>query len=162
MPVRFRPRAPSISIGFALILQLPMENTPIPVNEREILQLREMINALRDELEKAQIERESSIQEVRQGYSSEITLLKDTIFALNTALSQKDIERTQALQALTQQTENAKKEHIGMINELRDELERERQRRDQLIQEKTLSLTQQVNELMQTADVLRQKMETKK
>jgi len=143
-------------------LQLPMENTPIPVNEREILQLREMINALRDELEKAQIERESSIQEVRQGYSSEITLLKDTIFALNTALSQKDIERTQALQALTQQTENAKKEHIGMINELRDELERERQRRDQLIQEKTLSLTQQVNELMQTADVLRQKMETKK
>ena len=139
-----------------------MENTPIPVNEREILQLREMINALRDELEKAQIERESSIQEVRQGYSSEITLLKDTIFALNTALSQKDIERTQALQALTQQTENAKKEHIGMINELRDELERERQRRDQLIQEKTLSLTQQVNELMQTADVLRQKMETKK
>ena len=47
-----------------------------------------------------------------------------------------------------------------MINELRIELERERNRRDQLIQERTVSLTQQVDELKQTANVLRQKIET--
>ena len=46
-----------------------------------------------------------------------------------------------------------------MINKLRDELEAECHRRDQLIQASTVSLTQQVNELKQTADVLRQKIE---
>jgi hypothetical protein len=74
-------------------------------------------------------------------------------------LEKKDIQRTQALQAMTQANEGERKEHIAMINELRTELEKERHRRDQLIQEKTLSLTQQVDELKQTANVLRQKIE---
>ena len=46
-----------------------------------------------------------------------------------------------------------------MINELRVELEAERHRRDQLIQESTVSLTRQVDELKQTANVLRKKIE---
>ena len=63
------------------------------------------------------------------------------------------------MQILTQKYENEKKESISMINKLRDELEAECHRRDQLIQASTVSLTQQVNELKQTADVLRQKIE---
>jgi len=136
-----------------------MENNSNLAHEREVKQLKEVIDALRQELEKGQSTLANQLQVLRQEYSSEIGLLKDTIFALNSTLGEKDQERQQSVQEVTRANESERKDHIGMINELRAELERERHRRDQLIQEKTLSLTQQVDELQQTANVLRQKIE---
>jgi hypothetical protein len=136
-----------------------MENNSNLAHEREVKQLKEVIDALRQELEKGQSILANQLQVLRQEYSSEIGLLKDTIFALNSTLGEKDQERQQSVQEVTRANESERKDHIGMINELRAELERERHRRDQLIQEKTLSLTQQVDELKQTANVLRQKIE---
>ena len=64
-----------------------MENSSNFAHEREVSQLKELINALRQELENSQMILKDSLQALRQESAGEIGLLKDTIFALNTVLS---------------------------------------------------------------------------
>ena len=56
-----------------------MENPSNLDHEREVKQLKELVNALRQELENSQMVLRDSLQALRQENAGEIALLKDTI-----------------------------------------------------------------------------------
>jgi len=85
--------------------------------------LREMIGALRDEMEKMRINEQERLQKALAPANDEIGQLRNMIVALRDELDRRKIDGEQKCRAVEQAARDEAKQLHEMIRELRDRLE---------------------------------------
>ena len=89
----------------------------------EIIQLRQTIDLLRDELEKTALNSEEAVQRSVAAVTDEIKSLRETIVNLRAALDEKDHEKNVAVQKVTQGLSGEIVQLKKTVSSLRNELE---------------------------------------
>jgi hypothetical protein len=101
----------------------PAESNELYSLQSENRHLKEMIGALRDEMEKMRIGEQESFQRALAPASDEIGQLKAMIVALRDELDRRKIEGEQKCRAVEQAARDEAKQLHEMIRALRDRLE---------------------------------------
>ncbi|HLA28991.1 MAG TPA: hypothetical protein VJZ49_13980 [Syntrophales bacterium] len=101
----------------------PSERNEIYGLETENRHLKEMIGALRDEMEKMRLGEQGRLQQSLTAASDEIGQLKKTITALRDELERRNIEYEGQCRAIEQAARDEVKQLRNMIGVMRDALE---------------------------------------
>ncbi len=102
----------------------PSDRNEIYGLETENRHLKEMVGALRDEMEKMRIGEQERTQQALAAASEELGQLRKMIAALREEMERRAIEHEEKCRAIEQAARGESRQLHDMIRELRDELEK--------------------------------------